>query len=149
MTRKCRQCRWCRRSFPLKVEVKKKGCAPSLAHMSLWTMSRRDGMVEGLHHLHHRHCHMCAGGTGCRPFNPDLLPCKYEFRFVRAVVSKPPESRRNGLRCSLDILEESWAVFLVIIVSPCRNFTKFSKSSRKISSMFSFPRIQLCTGGIL
>lgn len=78
--------------------------------------------------------------------NGDLLSNEYGFRCPRVAVSGPPELRQNDTEHPSNNLWAAPALFLVIIVSPCRNIPKFSKSSRNISRMFSCSKFQFYEG---
>ena len=147
MTRKCRQCRWCRRFFPSKIEVKKRGCASSPWRASrMWIMARHEGVAEGLHHLHHRHFRMHEGGHVGGPFDPDLLSCKYGFRFPRVAASALLAPVRNGLRNPSDIFAAISNIFPVIIVSPRRNLSISGNNYAPGFRMFSCLQFHRCKG---
>lgn len=114
-----------------------------------WTMSRRQGVVEGLHHLHHRHFYMRGGGGVSRPFDADPMPCGYEVHCPPVAVSKPLEPRRNGLGCRLDIHAAGWGNFLFTIESPRHTVPMLPKSFSKILPMFFWSCKSISKGGQL
>lgn len=85
-----------------------------------------------------------SGQTGV--FSLDLLFCEYDIRRPLVADINASETHRNGTGHLLNILVSARAIFLAIIVSPRRNFPKFSKSSRNNSRMFSCSQFQFHEG---
>ena len=130
MTCKCRQCRWCRRFFPLKVEENKRGRTPSHAHISSRALSCREGVAEGLHHLHRHHFDIRARHGASMA---DLLPCQYEVRGLNRSSSKPPKPRRNDLHCLFELTPR---ILWPIVVTTASREHNFSTLFRNCAGVF-------------